>query len=49
MNFLSMVRSLNKKQCMVYDIVLGWSRKKIKSLSVPEKKRDRSSEVVYHW
>ena len=36
--FRSMVRSLNKKQCMAYDIVLGWSRKKIKSLSVPGKK-----------
>ena len=46
--FRSMVRSLNKKQCMAYDIVLGWSRKKIKSLSVPGKKRGRSSEVVYH-
>ena len=36
--FRSMVRSLNKKQRMAYDIVLGWSRKKIKSLSVPGKK-----------
>ena len=31
--FISVVRSLNAKQRIAYDIVLGWSRKKVKSLS----------------